>query len=412
MSGKVDRVKPGSSYPRSIPNTYTWCMALTWRNLILLVTASLLAACSSPAVTPSPASELTPAAATPTPTTIPENECSGLDRESKIVKLALPEFANPLNIGRFLCINNTVSGSMSPAAGHSRSVEITRYETDQQAQTALGPVNASFQGFPAVHETRTGYPGPESLQETLAWQMSMWLFRVASFDDTAYRIGPSVSSLAERLHEAASQLGIGASPTQPPRPVPEAALGNIFVLGDTVVVTVAILGPVAAEPSATLDGRSSDEVKRNTRTLLFTHIFRNVKKGEHQVHVSGGGVSRTERVVVGQTETAIAGLRSCQVLPLPPPTPVPPGVPTPTPSPVLEIRVRSVEAFDGHIKTVFWFGPGGYGSVTLDGNPPDVVMREASGPPTQFIFLAVGGGDHVLLAQGYPHRLEVKVGCP
>lgn len=200
--------------------------------------------------------------------------------------------------------------------------------------------------------------------------------------------------------------------TELPRPEPEGALRVIFALGDTVVVTVAIIGPVAAEPGVDLDGRSADEVKRDGRTLEIKHIFRKVNDGEHMVHVAGGNFSQVERVVVTKAKVLIPNLRSCQVLPLPTPTPLPPSKPTPTPPPVLEIRLESVESFDGNIRAVFWFGPGGYRAVTLDGNPPDIVITEAfSGMPAEFIFLGAGGGEHALLAQGYPHRLEIRFTC-
>ncbi len=115
---------------------------------------------------------------------------------------------------------------------------------------------------------------------------------------------------------------------------------------------------------------------------------------------------------IGATVTVTLGPKACEVFPTPTPSPVPQGMPTPTPAPVLEIELRSVDAFDGGIKATFWFGPGGYGSVTLDGKLPDQENFDyATGPLGEFLFLSVAPGEHTMLAQGTPHRLEVKVVC-
>ena len=100
------------------------------------------------------------------------------------------------------------------------------------------------------------------------------------------------------------------------------------------------------------------------------------------------------------------------MLPTPTPSPEPQGMPTLTPAPVLEIALRFVEAFDDGLKVTFWFGPGGYGEVTLDGKLPDRGNFDyATGPLGEFFFLSVAPGEHTLLAQGTPHRLEVQVVC-
>ncbi len=114
---------------------------------------------------------------------------------------------------------------------------------------------------------------------------------------------------------------------------------------------------------------------------------------------------------VAPTETMTSGLRPCEVLPAPIPTPVAPGQPTPTPSPFLEIELRSVEASDDTITAVFWFGPGGYRSVTLDSDSPNLETFSSDGQYGEFLFTGASAGPHTLLAQGWGHRLEVEVFC-
>ncbi|MBI2919133.1 MAG: hypothetical protein HYY01_14255 [Chloroflexi bacterium] len=167
--------------------------------------------CANPAPTLTSTPTPTPTLA-PTPLLSEVASCPGLELEGRIILQALlpQQLTAPgvYVIVQSQCSDNQVSVSFAFAAGHFRSVSIKRYATEQEAQSALGTPNITFRGSPAARTTVTGYPGPDSLKESLAWQMSRWLFTTSSFDDTAYCVGPGVSQLSDDLHNAAVAVGL------------------------------------------------------------------------------------------------------------------------------------------------------------------------------------------------------------
>ncbi|MBI2917052.1 MAG: hypothetical protein HYY01_03575 [Chloroflexi bacterium] len=160
----------------------------------------------TPKPTPTPTPKPTP---TSTPAATPLQPCPSFEVESRIVLRAMPELADTLFLQRDLrCVANGVSANIMTAAGHSRSLSIERYGSEQDAKDALGTANATFRGAPAVHVVKTGYPGPQSLDESLTWQKLRWVFSARSFDDTAYRIGANVSGLSVTVYDLAVELGL------------------------------------------------------------------------------------------------------------------------------------------------------------------------------------------------------------
>ena len=168
----------------------------------------------------------------PTLTPVPVQDCRGFELEREILLRLAPRLgpdpATGSLGGTFECRPDGVSVGLASAARHSNSFSITRYDTEEQARTGLGregAANSTFRDSPAVHVSKTGSPMPQSLQESLAWQKSRWVFKATSFDDTHFRIALNVFRASERMYDAASELGLfsggGPFPTTPtPKPTP------------------------------------------------------------------------------------------------------------------------------------------------------------------------------------------------
>ena len=178
----------------------------------------------------------------PTLTPPPIEDCPGFELEREILLRLAPQLGRDPATGslggRFECNPGGVSVGLAPSAGHSNSFSITRYATEKEARTALGregAANRTFRGSPAVHVARTGTPMSQSLNESLAWQKSRWVFKATSFDDTHFRIALNVFIASERMYDAAVELGLfpsGGPFTITPTPTPTPNCGYSFAYLD------------------------------------------------------------------------------------------------------------------------------------------------------------------------------------
>lgn len=155
-------------------------------------------------------------ASDPTPAPAPIEACPGFEIEREIILRTFPQGLGSgivYSTQDYRCAANgfSVGGTASP--GHDYSVAVARYDTEREAEAALGTPNSTFHNSLAVHsyESRNG----GFITEALAWQRARWVFRAGSFDDTPYRFAPPFEA-AERMHDAAVDLGLFTPATTPP----------------------------------------------------------------------------------------------------------------------------------------------------------------------------------------------------
>ena len=156
----------------------------TWFCLgALIVLMALAMACANSTPTPSPFRTEFPSAPA----------CPGFELEREIILRTVPEGLGSGGVYSqqgYRCTPNGFAVSRTVSPGHNYSVSVTRYDTAEVAETALGTPNSTFRNSPAVHsyETRNG----GFITETLDWRESRWVFRAGSFDDTSYRFAPPI----------------------------------------------------------------------------------------------------------------------------------------------------------------------------------------------------------------------------
>ena len=144
-------------------------------------------------------------------------DCPGFEAEREIILRTILE-PGLISIYGFRCTPDGFSASRSFIPGHDYGVSVKRYDTEEEAEAAMGTPNSTFRNAPAVHTLETRHPGEK---ESLAWRQSRWVFHAGRFDDTSAKADLYVAS--ERMHDAAVDLGLFTAAASPPSiavPVP------------------------------------------------------------------------------------------------------------------------------------------------------------------------------------------------
>jgi hypothetical protein len=100
------------------------------------------------------------------------------------------------------------------AAGHATSIRIERYEDSEAALLVFqGGVEGrnveDFHGYPSVEwESVFPVPGSEGRERVFQWQVGRWVVKVASSDDTAYRVSRDPREVSDIVYEEMVELGL------------------------------------------------------------------------------------------------------------------------------------------------------------------------------------------------------------
>jgi hypothetical protein len=102
------------------------------------------------------------------------------------------------------------------AAGHGTSVEIKRYASRADAQTAFetkreGRPSQPFHGYPAcewLFDENADNPQFPMRHRFHVWLADRWLVVVEAFDDTHFAIAPEPAEVSEAVYRAAKASGL------------------------------------------------------------------------------------------------------------------------------------------------------------------------------------------------------------